>query len=725
MQPKRPRCPNKPSRAFGRGLCLRGGVLRLVLAIVLGLFAFAAPAAGQIPSRSNVAAELHAARAAIAPGERFTVVLRQRIRPGWHTYWRNPGDSGQPTALAWDLPPGFRAGPLQWPAPEVFKFATLVNYVYSGEVLFPIEITAPRALAVGRQVTLNAHARWLACSDICIPEEAALQLTLEAAAQGRDDAAWTARIAAAAASLPQPATGEARITAGDPAVLSMTLPGAPAIRNPHFFPYSADAIDHAAPEEPRLGPSGLSFRLKPGAGGALGAAPLSGVVAFETNDNGAWRARALEINATPGAALAGTDAAAAPITSDSPLAAVEGAPAATPVRSLDAATLMAALGLAFMGGLILNLMPCVLPVLSIKALSLAGGAHAGEARRHGLFYLAGVLATFVGLAILIMALRAAGQAAGWGFQLQAPWVTAGLALLFFAIGLNLLGVFAVGARAQGLGAALAARGGGAGAFFTGALAVVAATPCTAPFMAGAIGTALTQSEPAALAIFAALGLGFALPLVALSFAPALQRLLPKPGPWMERARAVLAFPMFGAAAWLAWVLAQQGGALSVLALLVVAIALAFALLVARWSRAWLMAGLIVLAACGAWAWRPLTTAVARAETADAWSEARLGQLRSQGRPVFVNFTAAWCLTCKVNEATTLSSPRVQAAFRERGVVYLVGDWTNRDDAIEQALAAQGRAGVPLYLYYRPEAAEPVVLPQILSERAVLDAIGAQ
>jgi thiol:disulfide interchange protein DsbD len=330
--------------------------------------------------------------------------------------------------------------------------------------------------------------------------------------------------------------------------------------------------------------------------------------------------------------------------------------------------------------------------------------------------------TFLALAGALIVLRGAGQAIGWGFQLQSPWVTSALALLFFAIGLNLLGVFNVGGSLQGAGASFTAHGGDIGAFFTGALAVIAATPCTAPFMAGAIGAALTQSAGTTLLVFAALALGFALPMTALSFAPALQRIIPKPGPWMERAKHVLAFPMFAAAVWLAWVLTEQTGSAGVLALLSLAAALAFAVFVARWGRVWLAIGVVALALTASLTWRPLLGQASEAAIQwEAWSPARVAELRAEGRPVFVNFTAAWCVTCKVNEASTLANPRVARAFAEVNVAFLKADWTNRDETVAAALAEHGRAGVPLYLYY-PSGGEPVILPQILSEALILETV---
>lgn len=679
-----------------------------------------APAAAQPVRTDNVEAQLHAARAAIAPGETFTVVLRQTVNEGWHTYWLNPGDAGEPTAIDWTLPPGFEAGPIQWPTPHAIPFATLVNYGYSGEVLLPVTITAPANLRPGQAANLAAQATWVVCSDICVFEEGAFTLSLPVEAQGRDDPTWGPRIAAALAALPT--TGaDARIGRGG--ALSVALPGAEQARNFRFFPVSRDVMQAAAAQRPRVGAGGVSFTLAAGVSDTFGEAPLEGLVAYEAQENGAWVLRSVNIVAQPGEAIADTDNHVATFSDDYPLRDLEGVIAPPRAPPLTAVGLIATLAFAFLGGLILNVMPCVLPVLSVKALSFAGGVQTGEARRHGFLYFAGVMATFLALAGVLIALRGAGEAVGWGFQLQAPWVTSALALLFFVIGLNLLGVFEFGAGAQNVGAGLVARGGDAGAFFTGALAVVAATPCTAPFMAGAIGAALTQSALTTLTIFAALALGFALPLTLLHFAPGLQRLVPKPGAWMERAKNVLAFPMFGAAVWLAWVLAEQAGPAGVLALLSLAAAIAFAFFVGRWGRGWLVVGAIALAATAALTWRPLVGAMTEtALVSEPWSASRVSELQAEGRGVFVNFTAAWCVTCKVNEGAALASSRVAAAFAENNIGYLKGDWTNRDETIAAALAEHGRAGVPLYLYYPPGGGAPVVLPQLLSESAVIETI---
>ncbi|MDX2276973.1 MAG: protein-disulfide reductase DsbD family protein [Hyphomonadaceae bacterium] len=680
--------------------------LTLLLAVFAALILGAPLARAEPFSTERVEVELHSARAAIAPGESFTIVLRQKIIEGWHTYWVNPGDSGEATDISWTLPEGFQTGEMQWPAPEAIPFDILMNYGYSGEVLYPIQITAPANARIGENVTLIAALYWLVCSDVCIPEEGTVSLTLPVAAQGADDPQWAPRIAEALAAIPQPnASIQAHITEGTPARLSITLPDAASVRDAHFFPYSRDAIDHAAPQAASSGAQGVSFVLRPGAANNLGDGPLEGVVTL-TRENGEHVA--FEITAQPGPVL--------PDTGGAPL---QSAPAVEPMAWT---AVLAAIGFAFLGGLILNIMPCVLPVLSMKALSFAGGAHSGEARTHGLLYALGVLATFLALAVLLLVLRSAGEAVGWGFQLQMPLVTAGLALLFFAIGLNLLGVFEIAGGVQNLGAGAAQRGGALGAFFTGALAVVAATPCTAPFMASAIGAALTQSALVMLLIFAGLAIGFAAPMVALAFAPGLQRAIPKPGPWMEQVKHVLAFPMFGAAIWLGYVLTQQGGAMAVAALLGVATALAFALMASRWGRIWFGVGAVVLALTLVWAWPPITTQRAPAEqSAEAWSPARVEALRAEGRGVFVNFTAAWCVTCQLNDAVAISRPAVVQAFADDNIAYLEADWTNRNEEIATTLAQYGRAGVPLYLYY-PPGEEPVVLPQVLSEDLILETI---
>lgn len=675
-------------------------MLRSFLALLF--FLVATPAFAQAQAEPNARVELRSARAAVAPGETFTVVVQQTIREHWHTYWRNPGAAGEPTEIVWRLPQGATASEILWPTPDAIPFADLVNYGYSNEVLLPVEITAPASLRPGQNFTLNADLTWVACADICVFEGAQVSLMLPVEAQGRDDATWGSRIAAARAALPTRNDAiVAHISEGAPARLSVTLPDQAGARQAYFFAIDPDVVNPSAPQRVRVGPRGITIPLEAGPDRNLGTASLEGVLVL-----GEGRARrAFEITATPGAPLPDTGADARP----------EAPP-------MDMAALFTALLFAFLGGLILNIMPCVLPVLSVKALAFAGGAHAKEAPRQGALYFLGVIVSFMALAGVLIALRGAGDAVGWGFQLQTPWVTAVLSLLFFVIGLNLVGLFSISGL-ENAGSGLAARGGDAGAFFTGALAVVAATPCTAPFMAGAIGAALTQPAATTLLIFFALALGFALPLTLVHFAPALQKLIPKPGAWMERVRNVLAFPMFGAAVWLAWVLAQQTGANGMIALLSLAVAITFLILSTKWGRLWVIYGVLQLAVTAAIAWPPLTGVERPAVLAhEEWSPARVQELRNEGRGVFVTFTAAWCITCKVYEAAAIDRQVVATAFRDENIVYLKADWTNRDPVIAAALAEHGSPGVPMYLYYAPGAREPVVLPQPLTEDLVLDTI---
>ena len=680
----------------------------------------------------HVTLDLVAQDAAAVPGSTVYVALRQSIERGWHTYWRNPGDSGTPTALAWTLPAGWRAGEIVWPTPERISTGPpdnpILNYVYSDEVLLAVPVTVPANARPGSSVTLRAGVSYLVCADVCVPESGTVTLFVPvAAAPAGPDPRWGAAIARTLAAAPKPSGLAATFQATDAGIrLGVTgaaLSGAD-LTGADFYAFDGARIAPRAPTDRQRGPEGLSLSLSPVS--APGAAPttsdLSGVL---VPAGGAW-----EITARPGPIAAGA-AGLGPIAAAPPRAAATG-PAALALNML----------LAFAGGLILNLMPCVFPVLSMKAAAFAGHAedHSG-ARRQGLAFLAGVVATFLTLAGLLIAARAAGAAVGWGFQLQSPPVVAALTLILLGVGLNMSGVFEIGLSAQGAGQDLASRGGLLGAFFTGALAVVVAAPCTAPFMAAAVGYAATQPPVVALAVFLALALGFAAPFTALSFAPALLRRLPRPGAWMSRLRQGLAFPMYAAAAWLLWVLTVQTGAPGLARLLAGGLALGvgawlFGLSQSsegprRLATAVLAAVVIAGAFAGAiWpAWPSAPRAAAAPSSAahaeapsEPYSPARLAELRAAGRPVLVNFTAAWCVTCQVNERVALSTPGFAQALTRTGTVYLVGDWTSRDSVIAAALAEHGRDGVPLYLVYPAGGGEPQVLPQLLTEGAVVEAL---
>jgi len=708
----------------------------LKLFLLLALMLAPLPAAaqdGRVQRTERIAAELVAMSQWAAPGSTAIVAVRQDIEPGWHTYWRNPGDSGGATTLDWTLPAGVRAGDIVWPLPERQRLGALMNYGYSGEVYLPVPVEIPVDARPGSTLPLRLEALFFVCSDeMCVPDTLSLTLDLPiregAAPLDRQHGAAIQNIVETA---PRPAGVEARLTARDGAAV-LTATGGPLTgRDPgpsYFFPFEPRVIDHAAAQSGRYGPDGLTLALTPGADFAEGA-PVGGVLSTALG--------AFEIEARPGPPLPGASG------SGELAPAPEGGRTAAAAPPVSISGFAQAALFALLGGLILNLMPCVFPILAMKAASLTAAAHdPGRARRDGLAFLAGVLTTFLLLAGALLALRAAGEAAGWGFQLQSPAVIAGLALLMLAVGLNLSGVFHIGAGVQGVGSGPLARlNGAAAAFLTGVLAVVVAAPCTAPFMAVALGSALLMPWPMALAVFLMLGLGLALPYVLVSLSPGLLSRLPRPGPWMERLKGLLAFPMYGAALWLAWVFSRQAGgdALGLLFIAGLLLALAGWLLgVAQAGRGsgrrWRLAALaglaaLVLAVVGAVMAARLPAGASAAPDAPGrglagapWSPAAVEAALAAGRPVLVNFTADWCVTCKINEAGALTSARTTEAFRAADAVYLIGDWTLRDDAITAELARHGRSGVPLYLLYTPGEAEPRILPQLLTEGVVVEAL---
>jgi thiol:disulfide interchange protein len=700
-------------------------MMRLFAALFLALTLGAGAASAAPVDTGHLTAELVSQSGGVAPGQTVFLAVRQKIQKGWHTYWRNPGDAGEPMRLGWTLPAGWRAGDIVWPTPHRLPVGPLMDYGYEDEVLLPVPVTAPADAKPGQTVPLKVAASFLVCAETCVPADAVLTLDLPVtAAPATVDSKWGAKVTRALADAPKPGRLQAvfeRKPAGVAlAVTGDALKGA-AGRDAYFYPFVSTVIDHAKPQAIERGPQGLTLTIAPGYDFTKGKPPtsLAGVLVSD--------GKAYEVAAAQGAAPAGAAGLGPPP-----------AKAANADLSLAPAVLFALLG-----GLILNLMPCVFPVLAMKAAALAG--HAREeagVRRQGLAFGAGVLATFLGLAGLLIALKAAGAAVGWGFQLQSPPVVAALALLILAVALNLSGVFEVGTSLQGAGSSLATRRGLAGSFFTGALSVVVAAPCTAPFMGPALGWALTQSPVAALAVFAALAIGFALPFVLVCYAPGLIARLPRPGPWMDVFKKALAFPMYAAAAWLAWVLTVQAGAPALARVLGAAIVVALAAWLAGAAQRRRAAGegalalggsaaaLAVLALAAALTPYPQAGATAAqgpesaALSEQPYTPAKLAELRAQGTPVFVNYTAAWCVSCQVNDRVALSTSRVGEAFRRQGVAYLKADWTRRDPVIAADLARFGRAGVPLYLVYPADGRAPVVLPPILTEGVVLKALAS-
>jgi thiol:disulfide interchange protein/DsbC/DsbD-like thiol-disulfide interchange protein len=694
------------------------------LVLMLAASLSAASAQGFRTPPDLVRASLIAEPVAVAGAQPFTLAVRMQVKPGWHVYWRNPGDSGLPPEVTWTLPAGFNAGAIRWPAPERIAIATLMNYGYEGEVTLLVPVTPPPSLDPADPVQIQAKLTYLVCETECVPGSADLALTLPVG-EPRPDADQTALFARARTALPAPAIWPVRLSSqGDTLQLDFAAAGLKpeTIRGAAFFPYSETAIDNAAAQVMTLDESGLHLTLSRSNPAEPVLSALPGVLTIEEATGGT----------THRLAFAYGDEPVPPVAADAPEA-----PAAPPVAPVfDALTLASAVGLAFLGGLILNLMPCVFPVLSIKVLGLVRhvGESAARVRLHGLAYTAGVLASFLGLAGLLLALKGGGATIGWGFQLQSPAVVAGLAYLLLAMGLSLSGVVYVGGRLAGLGDGLARRSGLSGSFFTGVLATLVATPCTAPFMGSAVGFALTQSAGVALAVFASLGLGLALPFLGLTLWPTALRALPRPGAWMETLKQVLAFPVYATVAWLIWVLAQQVGPQGLLAGLIGLVLVGFAAWAWEHGRAAtprfgrIAQGLAVLTVLAVAALtlsldrdRAAPAAQATADGIQPFTQARLDTLVNERRPVFVNMTAAWCITCAVNESTSLSTKAVRAAMTQRGVTYLKGDWTNQNPEITRLLEKHGRSGVPLYLLYTGTG-EPQVLPQILTEGTVLAAL---
>ncbi|HUJ01633.1 MAG TPA: thioredoxin family protein [Usitatibacter sp.] len=670
----------------------------------------------------HVEAQLVSDQLSAQPGKPVLVGLKLRMVPEWHTYWKNPGDSGLPTRIRWELPPGWKAGPIEWPYPTKLPVGPLMNYGYEDDVVLLSELTPPADAKPG-SADIRARVQWLVCRDICVPEKGDLDLALPvSAAQPRRDIRFLAHIQRARDMLPVtlPAWKSEAAIAGKSLVVRISAPqGGVVPAKVTFFPERAELIVPAAPEKVTRTGRDLTIEMQLADPPPKDVSSVKGVAVAPDGWPGTNQRRAIEVDAPKVASLAAAAGSVAISANDDGIG----------------GSVFAALALAFLGGMILNLMPCVFPVLGIKVMGFVKHAH-GEARAmrlQGAVFAAGVLASFTALAGVLLALRAGGAELGWGFQLQSPAVVAVLACLFFVLALNLSGLFEWGAFAQSMTSSLSARGRYADALLSGVLATVVATPCTAPFMGAAVGFTVTQSAGLAIAVFAALGLGMACPVFLLSLFPGLLKRLPRPGAWMQTFKQVLAFPLYATSAWLAWVLGAQAGNDAVLALLLGLVLLAFgAWMYGRWAHAgarWqpvlaVLLGLIGLAV----AWPPTQPAKGAAALAqaggdwEAWSPQRVQSLLAQGRPVFVDFTAAWCVTCQVNKRVALHDAAVAKAFSDRGVARLTADWTRQDPRITEALAAFGRNAVPVYALYAPGSNVPHLLPELLTPSIVIAAL---
>ena len=699
-------------------------ILSIALALIL-LFSAAQNAHAQEQER-HARFRLVPERTKVTAGDSIYIALEQTLDAGWHSYWTNPGDSGEPMRIEWALPGGFEAGTLKWPVPHKIMVGPLASYGYEGKNIFLQEINIPWDLPAG-PVTLRADIDVIICSDICIPETGSYEITLNDTAAPQDNSAY---IDQAYKHLPAPFDFDVSfwVEEGklffsfDNVLYNVLLKNLKSGTTFLLIPDEWGLVDNTAPTL-------IDMKTKQGTvyiAQKRGERPLDtfnkvSAMLIYTDING--NPQSVYFTATP---KSDWDRSASAITAAPDES--QDRSSAPPQRQQDTSFPKAVL-FALLGGLILNLMPCVFPVLSLKALKLCrmGGEERAHARLHGLLYTFGILVSFAFFAVALLGLQAAGISAGWGFHLQNPAFIAFLTYLFFIIGLNLAGYFEVMISIGGRD--LTKEHGYAATFLSGVLAAVVATPCTAPFMGIAMGYALTQPAATALAVFLALGFGLALPYLALSFIPAMQKIMPKPGRWMETFRKVLAVPMFAAALWLGWIFMQQTGRDGLIYLIGGTAALGVAItLIKLKTKLWcITAAVLILASLLP---MMIKTAPVTALAKNGWlpySTAQFSSLESGDDALFVNMTAAWCITCKINERTSLESREVRDAFKKNSVVLIKGDWTSYNGEITTYLQSFGREGVPLYVYYGPrskngERPEPVVLPQILGPDTIIQTI---
>jgi thiol:disulfide interchange protein len=676
------------------------------LFFIILMFFFGPAAAQELPIAQ---ATLYSESTAIAADTPFRLgVLIEPNAPGWHTYWENPGDAGLATTLEWTLPEGFVATKIDWPAPKRIEEGPLTVYGYKGPLFLPVTITPPEKLDAP-SYTFRVTANWLICKDICIPESATLDITLPAGAASLSP---TMHFSAHDARKPAIVAFSAAYTLADnQLVLSVPLAYLnikETITAATFFIREPNIVRYAAQQNFSVTDDTLQLTLE-----RSETAPpetLHGLLSITAGGED----KVFDILLQNAGVLSAAQGLANP---------------STPLHSLQDTSIVTLLFFAMIGGLILNLMPCVLPVLSLKALALVkkSAAERVHVRAQGLSYTFGILVSFALLAGALLALKNAGEAVGWGFQMQSPPFVGFLIYLLFLVGLSLSGLFHLPVLLGTAGGDAVNESSTRGSFLTGVLATAVATPCTAPFMAPAIGAALTLSDWQAMLVFQALGLGLALPFLLISFFPQLLRFLPKPGAWMETFKHILAWPMYLSVLWLLWVLWEQTG-MTGLALALVGMAVILLSLKAKKHAVTL--GLILAAIVltlplfGHFEKDMTMPAAAMSHDVDVaeFSKAKLEELRAAGKPVFVDATAAWCITCQVNARIAIHTEHTMQAFRERGVTLMIADWTRRNAEITEFLASFGYRGVPLYVYYPPNNGEPKILPQLLTESIVVEAI---
>lgn len=659
----------------------------------------------------NVEVSIISQKDSVAPGQSFFIGLKQKMAPNWHTYWRNPGDVGDATRIEWQAPKGIEFGKIMWAAPQKLPYASFINYGYGDEVILPIEVKIPQGLSGPQNIIANIN--WLECNDVCVPGEAKINFTINIGAD--KDSAQKDEIDNAIAKLPKPLNGKSTFNKGQETIFFGFMPSEKLNpKSAYFYPYELDGgalIDHAKPQILQFGDKGFSLEIPV----SLSLPeklpnPIGGVLEIQN----------------------GTESQYYEISANQDAQKTAGTYGKQPSAPLDIKKALGAIGFAILGGIILNFMPCVFPVLAMKILGLTKIAHGHEreAKQYGNFYAIGILTTFTILGGLLFVLKELGSAIGWGFQLQDPSFLLFMIAILIGLGLNLLGLFEIGTSLQSVGSGLASQSGNRGAFFSGALAVMVASPCTAPFMGSALGFAITQSPIIGLLVFLGLGFGMALPFLLLTYFPKLLSKLPKPGAWMDKLKKVLSIPMFLTAIWLIWVLSSVTSISKLLMAVILIFAGAFSVFAIQKIKLpnsgkfapfmlifYLFLAMVYVRPSE---YKGYVGNIAYLDK--AWSDEKVQSELASGKKVFVNFTADWCITCKVNENAVFKNPKVIKAMKDANITYLVADWTKKDEKIARALSSHGRVGVPLYLIYDKAGQEPRILPQLLTPQIVVDAL---
>ena len=647
---------------------------------------------------SDSSVEVISESGAMMKGDELLLGLNFKLTPGWHTYWKNPGDAGEGASVTWQLPKGFQASEILWPGPEAIPVEPLMTFGYEDEITLLTKIKALDAAVF--PAIVKAKVSWYTCKDICVPQEANLEITIQN--WEKVNTFFANELSNVFLNLPKELSSKHRVEAlDDNYFLQMELDGNTPVSSAYFFPEEYGLSSYSKEQILEINKNSLSLQISQSEVD-LKLQNFAGVLLLNNQDSRTFFNVNLNLNNNQ------------------------------KQESLSISELVLTIIFAFIGGLILNAMPCVFPILSIKILNFVEQSEGSKEKmiQHGLSFSAGVLVTFLSIAGLLLLLKSGGESIGWGYQLQSPLMVTILIYLFVAIGITFMSNLVLGGQLAQLGNINQGYGDITSSFLTGVLAVIVASPCTAPFMGSAVGIALLQPGFITIAIFVSLGLGFAAPYLLLSFYPSLLKVLPKPGAWMETLKQFMAFPMWGSALWLTWVLSGQVQTDSVLMVLLGALFIALGLWIleknqssdgfAKWMS---LSSVTILLGAALWLAPTDYENIEQDTSSDlnSYSPELLDSLLAENKPVFLNFTADWCITCKVNEAIVLNQVSIKNALESKGIVYLKADWTRKDETIANKLAEYGRTGVPLYLLYSSEGI-PVILPELLTEDMLLSYI---